>query len=100
MKKIAVKAITISSLILVVSLFIIILFSNYKSSNSMAFVVENDNLSKMDDNTSLRFNEALDKEEEKDEVIDDKEEEKVEETVETIESVEVVSESVVETTYQ
>ena len=59
MKKIRVKLITISSLILIVSLFLISLFSKYKNGNDMAFVVENNNLIKMDDSTSLRFNEAL-----------------------------------------
>lgn len=61
MKKISVKLITISSLILVVSLFLVSLFSKSKNNNDMAFVIENDNLSKMDDSTSIRFDEAFDK---------------------------------------
>ena len=61
MKKIAVKVITISSLVLVVSLFMTILFSSNKAENNMAFVVENNNLCKMDNNTSIRFNESLKK---------------------------------------
>ena len=61
MKKIAVKVITISSLVLVVSFFVTILFSQYKNDNEYAFVVENDNLCKMGNNTFLRFNESLKK---------------------------------------
>lgn len=59
MKKIRVKLITISSLILVVGLFLISLFSKYKNSNDMVFIVENNNLGKMDDSTSLRFSESF-----------------------------------------
>ena len=59
MKKIAVKIITISSLILVVGLFLISFFYKYRNNNDMVFVIENDNLNKMDDSTSLRFNEAF-----------------------------------------
>ncbi len=54
MKKNLAKVITISCLILVVSLYLSYLFSNNKN-NDMAFVIENDNLTKMDENTSILF---------------------------------------------
>lgn len=59
MKKVPVKIITISSLALVTVLFLAVLFSKYDGNNSLALVAENNNLSKMDDNTSIRFNESL-----------------------------------------
>ena len=55
MRKMAAKLITISCLILVVGLFSLSLFSKYKNNNDMAYVIRNNNLSKMDDNTSLLF---------------------------------------------
>lgn len=84
MKKIRVKLITISSLILIVSLFLISLFSKYKNNNDMVFVVGNNNLNKMDDSTSLRFNEAFKRDNINDdgiiEVLVDNKEEVTEET--------------------
>lgn len=83
-----IKIITISSLVLIVGLFSVILFSNDKT-DDMALVAENTNFKKMDDNTLLRFDTSFDKEEEKKEatneqdvieVIADTKEEKVEET--------------------
>ena len=106
MKKIAVKVITISSLVLVVSLFMMILFSKSKNSNEYVFVVENDNLCKMDNNTSLRFRKMLEKNivELKDDVIEDlsdkeaSSDEKLEQKEDSKEGIteEVVSEPVVE----
>lgn len=58
MKKVPVKIITISSLALVTILFLSILFSKYDKNNSLTLIVENNNLYKMDDNTSIRFNES------------------------------------------
>ena len=106
MKKIAVKVITISSLVLVVSLFMMILFSKSKNSNEYVFVVENDNLCKMDNNTSLRFRKMLEENivELKDDVIEDlsdkeaSSDEKLEQKEDSKEGIteEVVSEPVVE----
>ena len=106
MKKIAFKVITISSLVLVVSLFMMILFSKSKNSNEYVFVVENDNLCKMDNNTSLRFRKMLEENivELKDDVIEDlsdkeaSSDEKLEQKEDSKEGIteEVVSEPVVE----
>ena len=49
------KIITISCLFLVVSLFLILLFSSYKNDNSMVYIIDNDNLNKMDDNILTLF---------------------------------------------
>ena len=57
MKNKLAKVITFCSLVLVVSLFLMYLFSKYKADNNVAFVIENNNLNKMDDNISLLFGE-------------------------------------------
>lgn len=54
MKKIATKLITISSQILIVSLFLVLLFSNGKENNEV-IVVNNDNFNKMADSVSFLF---------------------------------------------
>lgn len=54
MKKIATKLITISSQILIVSLFLVLLFSNGKENNEV-IIVSNDNFNKMADSVSFLF---------------------------------------------
>ena len=65
MKKIATKLITISSQLLLVSLFLVILFSSEVNNKKGSVVVENDNFVKMADSVSYLF------EKEKDELIVD-----------------------------
>ena len=100
MKKYLAKVITISCLSLLVSVFLVILFSNTKNNNSMVYVIANDNLNKMDDNTSILFEkekiddnnlEVEEKETEKEEKIEEKVEEVVVEEIK-----EVVEEPIVE----
>lgn len=84
------KIVTISCLFLVVSLFMVLLFSKYRDNNNLSFVINNDNLNKMDDNTLLLFKTPLLEEKKEDvketiveELIDTKEE-KIEEIKEEV----------------
>lgn len=81
------KIITISSLFLVVFGFLVISFSNFKKDNDIAYVIDNNNLNKMDENTSLLFEE---KKEEETIVEDEKEETEVivEDITEVVQEVE------------
>lgn len=96
MKNKLAKIITISCLFLVVSLFLVLLFSSYKNDNSMVYIIDNDNFTKMDENTSILFEKKeLEKfkEEPKEEIIENTEEEPVvEEIVSIIEEKEEVVE--------
>lgn len=85
MKKIATKVITISSIVLIVSIFIIGIFYK-KNINDKKLVINNNNLNKMADKTSILFKEEDMENTEVDESIveDFKEEEKVEEIVEEV----------------
>ncbi len=100
MKKYLAKVITISCLSLLVSVFLVILFSNTKNNNSMVYVIDNDNLNKMDDNTSILFEkEKIDDNNLEVEEIETEKEEKIEEKVEEVvveEIKEVVEEPIVE----
>ena len=99
MKSKLAKVITVSCLVLVVSLFLVSLFSRYKNNNDMVYVIKNNNLNKMDENTLLLFkNKVEEKNTESEEnvtesVVEDlngnKEEEKKEETKEVIEETKV-----------
>ena len=72
MKNKLAKIITISCLFLVVSLFLVLLFSNYDNSNEMVYVIDNDNLNKMDDNVSILFErKKLEEEVKEDELIEE-----------------------------
>lgn len=96
MKKYLAKVITISCLSLLVSVFLVILFSNTKNNNSMVYVIDNDNLDKMDDNISILFEkEKIDDNNLKVEEKEDEEEEKIEELVEEV-KIEEIKEEVVE----
>lgn len=100
MKKYLAKVITISCLSLLVSVFLVILFSNTKNNNSMVYVIANDNLNKMDDNTSILFEkEKIDDNNLEVEEKETEKEEKIEEAVEEVvveEIKEVVEEPIVE----
>lgn len=96
MKKYLAKVITISCLSLLVIVFLVILFSNTKNNNSMVYVIDNDNLNKMDDNISILFEkEKIDDNNLKVEEKEDEEEEKIEELVEEV-KLEEIKEEVVE----
>ena len=96
MKKYLAKVITISCLSLLVSVFLVILFSNAKNNNLMVYVIDNDNLNKMDDNISILFEkEKIDDNNLKVEEKEDEEEEKIEELVEEV-KLEEIKEEVVE----
>ena len=96
MKKYLAKVITISCLSLLVSVFLVILFSNAKNNNLMVYVIDNDNLNKMDDNISILFEkEKIDDNNLKVEEKEDEEEEKIEELVEEV-KLEETKEEVVE----
>ncbi len=96
MKKYLAKVITISCLSLLVSVFLVILFSNTKNNNSMVYVIDNDNLDKMDDNISILFEkEKIDDNNLKVEEKEDEKEEKIEELVEEV-KIEEIKEEVVE----
>lgn len=83
MKNKLAKILTISSLFLVVSLFLVILFSGYKNNNDMVYVIDNDNLTKMDENTSILF----EKKELEEEIKEKKYEDKAEEDEQVIEEI-------------
>lgn len=83
MKNKLAKILTISSLFLVVSLFLVILFSGYKNNNDMVYVIDNDNLTKMDENTSILF----EKKELEEEIKEKKNEDKAEEDEQVIEEI-------------
>lgn len=96
MKKYLAKVVTISCLSLLVIVFLVILFSNTKNNNSMVYVIDNDNLNKMDDNISILFEkEKIDDNNLKVEEKEDEEEEKIEELVEEV-KIEEIKEEVVE----
>lgn len=100
MKKYLAKVITISCLFLFVTLYLVILFSNSKDNNSMVYVINNDNLTKMDENTSILFEKKkIDDNNLEVEEIETEKEEKVEEKEEVVvveEIKEVVEEPIVE----
>ena len=96
MKKYLAKVITISCLSLLVSVFLVILFSNAKNNNLMVYVIDNDNLNKMDDNISILFEkEKIDDNNLKVEEKEDEKKEKIEELVEEV-KLEEIKEEVVE----
>ena len=84
MKKYLVKIITISSLFLVVSLFLTSVFFSYKEDNDMSFVINNNNLNKMDENTSLLFEKKEAEDTKNDEITEDV----VDETEQVVEKLE------------
>ena len=59
MKNKLVKIVTISSLVLIVTLFSVIMFHGINDNNQLVFVAENNNFKKMDNNTFLRFDDAF-----------------------------------------
>lgn len=95
MKKNLAKIVTISCLLLIVSLFLVCLFSNNKS-NNMAFIIENNNLIKMDENTSILFEkkELLEEVKEETEIVEVEGEKVIEEIVQIDEPKEEVKEVV------
>ena len=95
MKKNLAKIVTISCLLFIVSLFLVCLFSNNKS-NNMAFIIENNNLIKMDENTSILFEkkELLEEVKEETNKVEVEEEQIIEEIVQIDEPKEEVKEVV------
>ena len=95
MKKNLAKIVTISCLLFIVSLFLVCLFSNNKS-NNMAFIIENNNLIKMDENTSILFEkkELLEEVKEETEIVEVEGEKVIEEIVQIDEPKEEVKEVV------
>ena len=78
MKNKLVKVITISCLVIVVSLFLMVLFSDSISDNTMAYTIDNNNLNKMDENTSILFEKKKLLDEVKEETVIDEQEETIE----------------------
>ena len=101
MKNKLAKIITISCLFLVVSLFLVLLFSNYDNSNEMVYVIDNDNLNKMDDNVSILFErKKLEDEVKEDELIEETKEDsfidKIENNEQVVEELVGIKEDVIE----